>query len=107
MANFLREGITMRHTITITLFLLYFIATETFAVPAKITPHIKMDQFGYLESMRKVAVIVDPQVGFNAAAAFSPGIGTDDYQVRRCSDDLVMFSGTLQAWKSGLIFTHT
>ncbi len=50
MANFLREGITMRHTITITLFLLYFIATETFAVPAKITPHIKMDQFGYLSS---------------------------------------------------------
>lgn len=91
----------MRHTSTLVLLLVYLFASETLAVPASTTPHIKVDQFGYLESMRKVAVIVDPQVGFNAAEAFSPGIGTSEYQVRRCADDVVVFSGTLQAWKTG------
>ena len=53
------------------------------ASPGTISPHIKVDQFGYLPNNRKVAVVVDPQIGYNAAESFSPGLGTNNYQVRR------------------------
>jgi hypothetical protein len=38
-----------------------------FEAPPQTTYHIKVDQFGYFTSSRKVAVIADPQVGYNAA----------------------------------------
>ena len=71
------------------------------AAPAVITPHIKVDQFGYLPAAAKVAIVVDPQAGYNAVEAFSPGTGVNQYQVRRWADDVVVWSGTLQAWKAG------
>ncbi|MEM6638559.1 MAG: glycoside hydrolase family 9 protein [Pseudomonadota bacterium] len=36
-------------------------------------PFIVIDQFGYRPAMRKVAVLRDPQVGFDADDAFTPG----------------------------------
>jgi endoglucanase len=69
--------------------------------PGTVTKHIKIDQFGYMSSSKKMAVIVDPQNGFNGAESFSPGTGFNQYQVRRWSDDAVMFSGTLVAWNGG------
>jgi hypothetical protein len=72
-----------------------------FAVPPVITPHIKIDQFGYFPNSKKVAVIVDPQTGYNAAESFSPGTGANQYQVRRWSDDAVVFTGTLTTWNGG------
>jgi hypothetical protein len=80
------------------LFLLPFLAM---AAPPQTTYHIKVDQFGYFPSSRKVAVIADPQVGYNAAEVFTPGTGTGQYQVRRWSDDVVVYSGTLLAWSGG------
>ncbi len=71
------------------------------AAPAIVTPHIHVDQFGYLPAMRKLAVIADPQLGFNAAESFNPGTGTNQYQLRRWGDDSVVMSGTLQAWNGG------
>lgn len=71
------------------------------AVPSATVPWIKVDQFGYQPAMQKVAVIVDPQVGFNAAEAFAPGTGSGQYQIRRWADDVVVHTGTLQPWKSG------
>ncbi len=62
------------------------------------TGFIRLDQFGYLPHMRKVAVIADPQTGFNAAQSFSPGL---TYEVRRWSDDELVFSGALQPWNDG------
>jgi endoglucanase len=56
--------------------------SSTFAAPSTITHFIKIDQFGYLPSSRKVAVISDPQVGYNAAESFTPGTGSNQYQVR-------------------------
>lgn len=73
--------------------------------PGNTTKHIKIDQFGYLPNSKKVAVIADPQVGYNAAESFSPGTGANQYQVRRWADDVVVFTGTLTAWNSGA--THT
>jgi endoglucanase len=86
--------------------LLLLILTPLVATPpATITKHIKIDQFGYLPSSRKVAVIADPQAGYNSNESFSPGTGANQYQVRRWSDDVVVFSGTLTAWNAGA--THT
>jgi endoglucanase len=75
------------------------------AAPPQTTYHIKVDQFGYLTLSRKVAVIADPQVGFNSAESFIPGTGANQYQVRRWDDDAIVFTGTLQAWNGGA--THT
>ena len=73
--------------------------------PTTTTKYIKIDQFGYLPGSKKVAVIVDPKTGYDANESFSPGTGINKYQVRRWSDNAVVFSGTLVAWKSGT--THT
>jgi endoglucanase len=69
--------------------------------PGATTPHIKIDQFGYFPNSRKVAVIVDPQTGYNSAESFTPGTGVNQYQVRRWTDDAVVHSGTLTAWNGG------
>ncbi len=71
------------------------------AAPASITQNIKIDQFGYLPRMRKVAVVADPLKGFNAGSRFAPGTGAGQYQVRRWADNGVVLTGTLQSWKQG------
>jgi hypothetical protein len=81
--------------------LLFCFAQMAWASPGTISQFIKIDQFGYLCSSKKVAVIVDPQTGYNSADAFNPGTGTNQYQVRRWSDDVAVFTGTLQVWNSG------
>lgn len=88
-------------------FLLAFLSTPIlmFASPPQTTYHIKVDQFGYFPLSKKVAVIADPQAGYNAGEAFNPGTGSNQYQVRRWSDDVIVFTGTLQSWKAGA--THT
>lgn len=71
------------------------------AAPTTTTVHIKLDQFGYLPSMRKVAILADPQAGWNAAEAYTPGTGAGQIQVRRWADDGVVLSVTAQAWNAG------
>lgn len=66
--------------------------------PATISNHIHVDQFGYRLGAQKVCIISDPQIGFNAAEAFSPGA---TYEVRRWSDDVVVFSAAIAAWNGG------
>ncbi len=63
-----------------------------------ITPLIRIDQFGYMPASKKVAVISDPQTGFNAAASFTPG---STLQLRRASTGQTVFSAAPQAWKNG------
>ena len=46
--------------------MLLTISYFSFAIPPGTTSkHIKIDQFGYLPNSRKIAVIADPQVGYN------------------------------------------
>jgi choice-of-anchor B domain-containing protein len=66
---------------------------------------IKVDQYGYLPNARKVAVISDPINGYNALESFAPSTGSGQYQVRRASDNVAVFTGTLAAWNGGT--THT
>ena len=90
--------------------LLLFLSSPGFqasAAPVQTTYHIKVDQFGYFTNARKFAIIVDPQQGINAAEAFSPGTGAGQYQVRRWSDDAVVFTGTLDRKSTRLNSSHT
>ena len=57
-----------------------------------------MDQFGYLPNAEKIAVISDPQEGFNADDDINP---SGDYQVRQVSDDKVVESHAVQSWNNG------
>ncbi len=73
-------------------------ALTTWAAPSVVSPHIHIDQFGYVPGAAKVAVLADPQTGFNSALSFTPGIS---YEVRRWSDDVAVFAGSPAAWNSG------
>ncbi len=75
------------------------------AAPSVVDNHIKVDQFGYRCNDQKIAVISNPQTGYNAASVFNPGTGTNQYQLRDWNTDAVEFSGTLTSWNSGN--THT
>ena len=59
-----------------------------------------VDQFGYRPDDPKVAVIRNPQVGYDSAQKFMPG---NPYQVRRANDGAVIFSGALTQWNHGAI----
>lgn len=82
----------------------FFIAISLLskAIPATITQFIKIDQFGYKTTDQKIAVISDPQLGYNSALAFSPGT---TYQVRNWVTDAIVFSGAITSWNGGA--THS
>lgn len=75
-------------------------AAHAFAFPENITALIRIDQFGYRNADQKIAVISDPQVGYNAGASFSPG---NEYQIKDWNTDAVVFSGALQSWNGGAL----
>jgi endoglucanase len=62
--------------------------------------YIAIDQFGYRPEMTKVAVLVDPQRGWNASDSYDPeGV----FEVRRWSDGSVVFSGRVTPWNGGQV----
>ncbi len=63
------------------------------------SPFIIVDQFGYLPGAPKIAVIKDPQVGFDSANSFTPG--TTFALVNASSGDTVM-TGNPVAWNNGM-----
>jgi endoglucanase len=102
--QYIRKTPVMKKILFVPFFVLITGAAFAFG-PGVTSKHIKIDQFGYLPNSKKIAVIADPQTGYNAAESFSPGTGINEYQVRRWADDAVVYSGTLTAWNSGA--THT
>ena len=84
---------------TFTIFLtVNFFQSISFAAPTVVDNHIKIDQFGYRTTDKKIAVISNPITGYNNTSPFTPGTS---YQLRRWGDDAVMFSGTPVAWNAG------
>ena len=71
------------------------------APPGTFTLRIAVDQFGYRPDMTKVAVISDPQQGFNAAESYTPG---NTLEVRTWNGNTVVFTGSPVAWSNGV--TH-
>ena len=68
------------------------------------SPYIMVDQFGYRPQDKKVAVIVDPQQGYNAADFYIPG---EVIEVRKWSDSTTVYAGTPQNWNNGAIQTSS
>ena len=61
-------------------------------------PAITVDQFGYLPGHQKIAVIRDPQTGFDAGDALTPGA---TYEVVNAVTNAVVYSGSPTAWNNG------
>ncbi len=79
--------------------LFFFISFFCYAQPSiQETEFIKVDQFGYLPNTEKVAVISNPQVGFNSGQSYSAGA---TYQVREWTSGTVVFSGSPVSWNGG------
>ncbi|OZY87516.1 LacI family transcriptional regulator [Cellvibrio mixtus] len=68
---------------------------------ATISSFIVVDQFGYLPDAKKVAVIRDPQTGYDATQSFTPGA---TYQLINLDTNAVVLSGSAVSWKSGATF---
>jgi hypothetical protein len=64
----------------------------------KLQKYIVVDQFGYQPTLAKVAVLVDPELGWNATDAYAPG---SELEVRKWSDGSKVLSGAVRAWNSG------
>lgn len=63
-----------------------------------ISKYIVVDQFGYLPSSKKIAVIRDPQAGFDAAESFTPGAL---YAVVEAGTNTQVFSAPPVVWNAG------
>ena len=61
--------------------------------------YIVVDQFGYRPDMKKVAILVDPQEGWNANDEYEPG---DTLELRRFDDGAKVMSGNAERWMNGL-----
>ena len=61
-------------------------------------PAIVVDQFGYLPAQAKVAVIRDPQTGFDSTDSFTPGTV---YELVNAATDAVALTGSAAVWNSG------
>jgi endoglucanase len=72
-----------------------------FSKPEKTSIYIKVDQFGYMTKMKKVAVITNPMLGFNKEEEFIAG---DIYQLRKFDSDSVVLEGRTKIWSNGM--TH-
>lgn len=65
-----------------------------------VTGRIVVDQFGYLPTSEKVAVVTNPVRGYNAADKYKPGA---DLEIRKSTDGDVVFKGAPKPWHDGAI----
>jgi hypothetical protein len=72
--------------------------SENYPQLAPISPLIKVDQFGYLPSMKKIAIVADPQTGYNSDESLSPGT---QYELRKSTNGDLVFSGEISPWNEG------
>ena len=68
--------------------------------------YIMVDQIGYRPGDDKVAVIANPQIGFNAGEGLVPK-DTYTYQVRDAATDAVVYEGHPDEWNAGMVDPHS
>ncbi|MEM6348679.1 MAG: glycoside hydrolase family 9 protein, partial [Bacteroidota bacterium] len=78
--------------------LLLSLPSFAWAGPTTTQALIRVDQFGYLPDMTKVAVISNPQTGFNSADSYIPNA---TLELRDWDTDGIVFSGPATAWNAG------
>lgn len=70
-------------------------------VPAQaVSPFIVVDQFGYLPNSEKIAVLRDPDTGFDAELAFAPG---STYRIVDAVSGDVVLEPAAAAWNAGAV----
>ncbi|HKQ46939.1 MAG TPA: glycoside hydrolase family 9 protein [Phycisphaerae bacterium] len=84
--------------------LIIAMAAAEAALAQPYSPHVRIDQFGYLPQARKIAVFREPVQGFDAPSPYSPG---PLIQVRRVSDQQVVYSAAPATWNGGAIHTQS
>ncbi len=67
-------------------------------ITAVISEFIVVDQFGYLPDAQKIAVIRDPQTGYDAVKSFTPGA---TYQLINLATNEVVLSAAPSRWNQG------
>ena len=75
-----------------------FIFCITFSGFSQISDFIHVDQFGYLTNADKVAVISDPQTGYNSSDSYTAG---SSIELRDATDDSVILSASPTIWDNG------
>lgn len=79
----------------------YFLALLGFSISVisqEISTFIHVDQFGYRPNATKVAVLSDPQIGYNAGDSYTP---PTILEIRRVSDNISVLEATPEIWNSG------
>lgn len=75
-------------------------SSDTPESPKKFSPHIVVDQFGYLPELDKRAIIRSPEIGYDAGQSFAPG---SRYAVIKVASGEKVYEGRPAAWNGGLI----
>ncbi|MBK8807860.1 MAG: glycoside hydrolase family 9 protein [Bacteroidales bacterium] len=65
-----------------------------------ISKYICIDQFGYRPQSEKVAIIRDPQLGYDASESFTPGA---TYALVNTANKQQVFTSSLQIWNGGAL----
>src|SRR5262249_31385288 len=69
-----------------------------------LSEQIVVDQFGWRASAQKVVVFADPVDGQNGSISYTPGTS---FQLRRTSDDAIVFTGSVVQWNNGAVHTQS
>ena len=70
--------------------------------PVELSEFIHVDQFGYYTEASKVAVLSNPQVGYNSLKTYEP---STTLELRNAVDHTIVFTAAPTAWNGGA--THT
>ncbi len=77
---------------------LLFLFLLNISMAQNTTDHIHIDQFGYLPTAKKVAVISNPVTGYNSSASYTPG---STLELVNEVTGAVAFSGAPMVWDNG------
>ena len=80
------------------IFLSTIFSILTLFLSAQISEFIHVDQFGYLQNQNKVAVLSNPEVGYNSSGSYTPGASIE---LRNFLTDEVVYSASPQIWNNG------
>lgn len=78
--------------------ILLLLILSPFVFFAQVSNFIHVDQFGYKPDHIKVAVISNPQIGFNSSQNFTP---SSSLEVRNATTNAVVFTGNPILWNDG------
>lgn len=80
------------------LFLFTLTACAAKTATSASTPHIVIDQFGYLPDLQKRAIIRSPEIGYDAAQSFTAGAR---YAVIDVATGKIVYEGSPEIWSDG------